>query len=193
MDDGLKNSLENKIMSYTPNRIAYPFDLSGVKFKSRIEILRMQQQWETFERVENYNDIIYQRFSAGDRSKTYYQFTNNAEKNDYRLGQQLHINRYPYLPSSTFDPISMRSMPDVAIRNAPPNYTISPMPLAYIPGAIPESITTMNAGDLTIYTYVSTFNGCHVFKYNFISDEERLAYHRGEQIIETARLLSTMM
>ncbi len=151
----------------------------------------MQRQWETFERVENYNDVIYQRFSDGDRSQTYYQFKDSAERNDYRVGQMLHINRYPLLPSGTFDSISLRAMPDVAVRIGPPNYTISPMPLAYIPGAIPESVATDNTADVTIYAYVSTYNFDHVYKYNFVSDEERLAYHRGERLVRIASLAST--
>lgn len=177
-------------MSYKPLRTQYAFDLSGVKYKSRIDILTMQRQWETFERVENYNDIIYQRFAAGDRSQTYYQFRDSGERNDYRVGQILHLNRYPRLPTGTFDSISLRAMPNVTVRVAAPNYTISPMPLAYIPGAIPESMATDNTADITIYTYVSTYNSDHVYKYNFMSDEERLAYHRGERLVQFS-LLST--
>jgi hypothetical protein len=176
-------------MSYSVTRTQYPFDLSGVKFKSRSDILAMQRQWETYERVENYNDIIYQRFAAGDRSQTYYQFKDQVERSDYRLGMQLHMNRYPWLPAGTFDSISGRPMPDVAVRVAAPNYTISPMPLAPIPGAMPESVATDNTADITIYTYVSSFNAAHYFQYNFISDEERLAYHRGERLVRMASLI----
>lgn len=174
--------------SYNPLRTQYVFDLSGIKFRSRSDILAMQRQWETYERIENFNDIIYQRFSIGDRSQTYYQFTGQAERNDYRLGMQLHINRYPWLPAGTFDSISARPMPDVVVRSAAPNYTISPMPLAPIPGAIPESVSTDNRADVVIYTNVSTFNSIHYFKYNFVSDEELLAYHRGERLVRRARL-----
>jgi len=149
----------------------------------------MQRQWETFERIENYNDVIYQRFATGDRSQTYYQFRDQAEKNDYRVGMILHINRYPWLPASTFDPISGRPMPNVAVRSAAPNYTISPMPLAPTRTPMLESVATDNMADMTIYTYVSSFNSVHYFKYNFVSDEERIAYHRGERLVRTAELL----
>jgi hypothetical protein len=148
----------------------------------------MQRQWGTFERIENYNDIIYQRFSVGDRSQTYYQYKDQAERNDYRVGQILHINRYPNLAPSTFDPISGRPMPDVAVVSRAPNYTISPMPLAYIPAPMPESVATDNRADMTIYTYVSTYNSQHTFKYNFVSDEELIAYHRGERLVRMAAL-----
>ena len=175
-------------MSISPLRTQYPFDLSGVKFKTRTEILTMQRQWETFERVENYNDVIYQQFSAGNWSQTYFQFRDQGERNDYRIGQILHVNRYPNLPAGTFDSISSRVMPNVAIRSAPPNYTISPMPLAPVCPALPESVTTDNTADITIYTYVSTFNSEHYFQYNFVSDEERIAYHRGERLVRMANL-----
>ena len=32
----------------------------------------MRQQWDTFERVENYNDVIYQYLQIGVRNKSYY-------------------------------------------------------------------------------------------------------------------------
>lgn len=170
-------------MSYTPLRTQYFFDTSGVKFKSRGDILKMQRQWETFERVENYNDIIYQRFSAGDRSQTYYQFKNREEATDYRTGQQLHILRYPWLPPSTFDPINLRPMPDVAVVNAAPSYSMVLPRNTGLTSAVPESVATTTEADMTIYMYVSSFNATHVFKYNFVSDEERLAYHRAERLI----------
>ena len=175
-------------MSYSPTRTQYAFDLSGVKFLARSDILKRQRAWETFERIENYNDVIYQRFSAGDRSQTYYQFVDQAERNDYRYGQQLHISRYPWLPAAIFDSISGRPMPDVVVRIAAPNYTYSPSPLAPTKAAIPESVATDNAADMTIYANVSSFNSVHYFKYNFVSDEERLAYHRGERLVRLAEL-----
>ncbi len=172
--------------SYSPLRTQYPFDLSGVKFKSRSDILTMQRQWETFERIENYNDIIYQRFSKGDRSQTYYQFRDLTEKNDYRIGQVLHVNRYPDLPAGTFESISLRPMPDVEITSKPPNYTFGTLPIAAVRGAAAEGVTTTTASDMEIYTYVSTFNATHYFQYNFVSDDERLAYHRAERIVRMA-------
>ena len=169
--------------TYTPQRTQYAFDTSGVRFRSRSDILTMARQWETFERVENYNDIIYQRFSVGDRSQTYYSFRNREEMNDYRIGQQLHINRYPDLPRSTFDPISLRPMPDVPVLIASPNYSMPPMRGVPIQNAVPASAVITATADMTIYTYVSSYNATHMFKYNFVSDEERLAYHRAERLI----------
>ena len=143
----------------------------------------MQRQWETFERVENYNDVIYQRFGQGNRSLTYYQFRDRGEMTDYRVGQQLHEQRYPTAPPGTFAPISTRAMPDVPVVSSAPNYTYLP-PRDVVPqGATAAGVSTTLTGDMTIYTYVSTFNATHYFKYNFVSDEERLAYHRAERLV----------
>jgi hypothetical protein len=167
----------------TPLRTQYLFDLSGVKFKSRSDILTMQRQWETFERVENYNDVIYQRFGVGNRGLTYYQFRDRSELNDYRIGQQLHEQRYPTAPAGTFASISTRAMPDVPVLISAPNYTYLPPRDINPPGAVPAGVITTTVGDMSIYTYVSSFNATHYFKYNFVSDEERLAYHRAERIV----------
>jgi hypothetical protein len=167
----------------TPLRTQYAFDLSGVRFRSRGEILTMQRQWETFERIENYNDVIYQSFSVGDRSKPYYQFKDQAEINDYRVGRILHERRYPTLPDTTFASISNRPMPDVPVVNATPVYSY--LPPRDIPqrAAPPEGQTTTAESDMTIYFHVSTFNATHHFQYNFVSDDERLAYHRAERLV----------
>ena len=174
--------------TYTPQRTQYLFDLSGVKYKSRSDILTMQRQWDTFERVENYNDVIYQRFAVGNRGLTYYQFRDRAEMNDYRVGQQLHEQRYPTLPCGTFAPISTRAMPEVPVLVSAPNYTYFPPRNLGLTAAVPASALTTTVGDMAIYTYVSSFNASHYFKYNFISDEERLAYYRAERLVRMSAL-----
>ena len=87
----------------------------------------MQQQWNVFEQVENYNDVIYQRFELGLRDRTYYTFKNREEINDYRIGQELHILRYPGV---SFTPISNRPMPTVAVIREAPSYSQVPRQLA---------------------------------------------------------------
>ncbi len=165
-----------------PLRTQYFFDLSGVRYKSRAEILKMQRQWETFERIENYNDVIYQRFALGYRDKTYWQFVNREELNDYRNGQELHVLRYPYLPAGTFDSISGRTMPDVPVLTQPPNYSQVSREIVSAP-PITSSERTENAADMSIYMHVSTYNSAHVYKYIFQSNEEKMAYHRAERLI----------
>lgn len=181
----------------TSNPYPYPrqsfcFDLDGVKCKSRAEILSMQRQWETFERIENYNDVIYNRFCKGLRDKTYYQFSNSAELNDYRVGQMLHTNRYPWLSTdpgistisgiyvSTLASISGRKIPNVEVIAGPPNYS-------QVPKMIPTSTIMTSAeymaqlSENAIYSHVSTYNDTHKYKYIFTSDEEKMAYYRAER------------
>ncbi len=161
----------------TPQRTAYPFADVNVRYRSRGDILKMQEQWNTFERVENYNDIIYQRFEQGLRDSMYYVFVNDAEFKNYKAGQQLHIQTYPNLPCSTFDPISQRPMPDVAPKTGIPyvTNTIQTLPNRYIPTA--SELASLNA-DLAIYVHISSYNGTHQLKYAFVDDEEKTAYER---------------
>lgn len=172
----------------TPLRTQYFFDLSGVRGKSRGDILAMQRQWETFERIENYNDIIYQRLEQGYRDKTYYQFRDRSELNDYRNGQEMHVLRYPSASTGTFASISDRPMPDVEVKTRAPNYSMGiERGLLYSTSISASEMLEMQA-DMTIYTHVSSFNATHVFKYNFPSDEEKMAYHRAERRIRMAEL-----
>ena len=88
-------------------RTQYVYDLSGVKYRTKSDLLTLQRQWNTFEKVENYNFKIYLQFLRGDFRQTWYQFNNNTEVSDYRVGQQLHVNRYPNLPPEIFQSISL--------------------------------------------------------------------------------------
>lgn len=166
----------------TPLRTQYPFDLSGVRYKSRADILKMQRQWDTFERIENYNDIVYQRFSLGYRDKPYWQFVNREELSDYRNGQELHVLRYPSLPSGTFDSVSGRPMPDVPVLTQPSNYSQVSREIVSAP-SVPSSERTEKTADMSVYIHVSSYNATHVYKYIFESNEEKMAYHRAERLV----------
>lgn len=238
-------------MSYTPQRVQYPFDMPDLKYKSRSDIFRLQTQWNTFERIENYDDVIYQRVQDGLRDQTFYSFRDSGELNDYRNGQDLHIQRYTNTSHSSTSPklavdqngvqiyvgdtveatynagtiyfiatitkITLLSgvyvfdlsyangrnaslvpsnairLPSfTSIRDRPFPETPAKTTLPYIsqvmknvvsaPPIPAEEYTTMKA-DAEIYTYVSTYNQLHVYKYLFTSDEERLAYSRAERRI----------
>ena len=140
----------------------------------------MQRQWETFERVENYNDIVYQRINAGYRDRLFYQFVNRQELNDYKNGQQLHILRYPWLPRGTFDSISEKPFSSAPVIVPAPIYTQTPK-CTQFSTSMKASEKTEQQSDLAIYMHVSTYNSEHVYKYIFTSAEERLAYHRTER------------
>lgn len=170
-----------------PLRTQYAFDLSGVKYKSRSDIFRIERQWNTFERVENFNDVIFQRFELGLRDQTYYRFKDREEANDYRNGQELHILRYPYLPATTFTSISERAMPNVTIIAGPPSDSQIPRGIYYSTTML-ASVRTENEANLAVYRYVSTYNSAHVYKYNFVSDEEKMAYHKAELAVRRGQL-----
>ena len=166
--------------TYTYPREQYFFDLSGVTCRSNSEIIQMRQKWNTFERVENFNDIIYQRFASGIFDQQYYKFKDRSELSDYRVGQSLHILRYPSLNPSTFDSISDRPMPKGPVLVGLSEFTqIDRCIKPSVPIRQQEFIEQQ--ADLSIYVNVSTFNSAHVYKHAFISNEEQLAYHRAER------------
>jgi hypothetical protein len=173
----------------TPIRTQYIFDLSGVKYKTRADILRIQRQWETFERGENYNDIVYQKLATGNRETLYYQFRTRDELLDYRNGQELHVLRYPVLGAAgEFNSISNRAMPNVPVTTKAPEYSMAPTRgLNFSTSMSASELTSLN-NDMTIYMHVSSYNSEHYFKYNFPSDEEKLAYHRAELRIMMSNL-----
>ena len=175
--------MSSAIAGYTPKRTQYPFGpastLLGLQYISSTTRLQIEIKWDTFERVENYDDIIYQQFEKGLRSNTYYQFVSNQERQDYLEGQRLHYKAYPALPTSTFCPIRDRPMPNVAILTSLPIYQNreSCVPQRYVPTSSELAAQNM---DLTIYTYVSTYNAIHVIQYEFQNDEEKLSYIRAQ-------------
>ena len=171
------------MQAFVVTRTQYPFDLSGVKYKSRTEILTLQRQWETFERIENFNNIIFQRLSVGLRDQTYYQYRTSEEMNDYRAGQRNHILRYSWLPPSTFDSISLQSVPYVTPITSPPNYSIGMTRGVVFSTSMTSSEYMGQQSDMAVYVHVSTYNSQHKYKYIFPSNEEKMAYHRAERII----------
>jgi len=170
-------------MSLTPNRTQYPVNLSNIKYRTPIETLNLTRQWDTFERIENYNDIVYQKLQVGDRSTTYWQFVDASELKDYTAGQMLHCNFYTNLPASTFSPISSRPMPNVKVIIPAPSFSVSGPACIPQTSAVQASAKTQQQSDLTIYVNVSTYNQAHRYSYIFPSNEEFMAYNRGKDSV----------
>jgi hypothetical protein len=168
----------------TPKRQAFPFADAQTRYKSRGEILAMQEQWNTFERVENYDDVVYQLFEQGLRSYKYYVFQSDAEFRNYKAGQQLHIRTYTNLPCSTFDPISQRPMPDVPVRQAVSYETNVPRDFGTTPTPTSSEKAALQS-DLEIYAYISSYNSVHRLKYQFVDDDEKTAYERANLRLNT--------
>lgn len=177
-------------MGLTPQRTQYPPQLSNIKCRTPIQTATLNRQWETFERVENYNDIVYQQLEQGNRGTLYYQFMSRTEQQDYTAGQTLHINYYSNLPASTFAPISTRPMPDVPIRVRAPQCTPMVPIQATTLSAPPASVGCSAMADMAIHCVVTAFNSTHVYKYNFPSAAEKMAYDRAAEAIATAGIPS---
>ena len=145
----------------------------------------MVEQWNTFERVENYDDIIYQKYRQGIRDETYYLFTGDTERAQYIAGQLLHVNTYDgFRPASDFDSIRDRPMPDVPIRTALPYFYN--VPKNFNPtNTLTSSERAAQRADLEVYAFVSTYNDSHMIKWSFAKDEERISYERGQQLALT--------
>jgi hypothetical protein len=169
-------------MEFAVTRTQYPFDLSGVRCKSRGDITVMQRQWDTFERVENYNNIVFQRIQHGYRDRLYYQFANRQELSDYNVGQQQHILRYPWISSIEFCSYSQKPITNSTIITPAPMY-VQIARSTQFSTSVSASEKTEQIADLATYMYVSSYNSQHTYKYIFTSAEERLAYHRAERQI----------
>jgi len=184
-------------MSFTPRRVQYPYDaltsaqqlhLVG-RNQPLIRKIRIQEQWATFERIENYNDVIYQKYEQGNRGDLYYQYKSNEELNNYNAGRLLHILAYPSLPAATFQPNRDRPLPNVPIIGGIPLETNVPRFVMNRPVPSSSERATFRA-ELEVYSYVSTYNHTHVLKYTFANDVEKNAYERVDLRINATPYIS---
>jgi len=168
-----------------------PYDLSGVKYKTKSDILTLQRQWDTFNRVQAINFSIYLKIIKG-HPLNWYVFADNQEATNYRNGQQLHTVRYPYIPPVFFQSISIAPIPTSSFVTGPPRF--SQVPSSIIPPpSIPESQKTENNSDVSIFRFVSSYNVLHsTFTYQFQSNEEQMAYYRGLRLATTAQTAQTI-
>ena len=156
-------------------RTQYPFSASYYRYKTRSEIEILRRQWETFERVENFNFAIRNRMNSGYFDQKWYTFNSNSEYLDYRRGQALHIAQFPTVDfQSESEKFVQQSTIIVAVK-----YETREAPRGtFFSTSISDSERMKNESDLATYIAVSTFNATHVYKWQFSSDEERLAYDR---------------
>jgi hypothetical protein len=80
-----------------PARSTFCFKHDTRAFLSQNDIIALKRQWDTFERVENFNSIVYSTITGSESSTSlvYYSFLNQSELDDYKLGQVNHIAEYP--------------------------------------------------------------------------------------------------
>ena len=160
--------------------------------KSLLEINQIRTQWDTFERVENYNSIVLNKLanetpnesSSGVVTPAFYQFINSAEKTDYNLGQLAHTVAYPD-NVDFIKPYSSRPIPYTStILSTINNTTISTIDSPFCANILPtkpsvgKDILLRNQKSLNLYVRVSTqVAQFPKSPYKFTSSEEYIAYN----------------
>jgi hypothetical protein len=71
------------------------FDLSGFLAVPSSLKLSYQDDWNTYNRIQIFNSNVSTIRGGGDKTVTYYSFSNYTEKNSFTTGQYLHQERYP--------------------------------------------------------------------------------------------------
>lgn len=71
------------------------FDLSGFTGLSFGTAAQYKTDWQTFERIQDYNSNVSTARAASTVGLTYYTFQSGAEQMSFINGQNLHYKRYP--------------------------------------------------------------------------------------------------
>jgi len=92
------------IKEKVPQRSTFCFINTQQFYLKKDELVAIKQQWEKFEEVENFNSIVHSTLQntlpvpqSNDQAKEriWYQFTSNAERQQYQQGKINHILEYP--------------------------------------------------------------------------------------------------
>ena len=162
---------------------------SSFIYKSRQDITDLKRQWETFERIENYNSIVANKLAntIPDDKQVYYIYVDNQEQIDYTQGQLAHIQRYPdisdFLVPYAKKPILYTSTISTIISNLGLNDRIGPCPNEPTSVIISNEQRIQNRKSNDIYIRVSTQNAIYPKSpYKFGSNEEYLLYKKYKAI-----------
>ena len=71
------------------------FDLSGFLAVPSSLKIDYQNYWAIYNRVQTYNSNVSTIRSTGDKTILYYTYPNYDEATGFRIGQFLHLQRYP--------------------------------------------------------------------------------------------------
>jgi hypothetical protein len=71
------------------------FDVSGFTGLSFGAALKYRGDWNTFERIQEYNSNVSTARAAGTQGLTYYTYASAGEQMSFINGQFLHLKRYP--------------------------------------------------------------------------------------------------
>lgn len=161
---------------FTAQRTQFTY-IPPLQYKSQAERIKMELQWRLYEEVENRDDVTYQRIQYGYRDTMFYQFRDSEEFRNYRGGQELHATAYPFIQ---FISVRDRVFPTTPAKTFVTEYSqVRRDIIPTVPLRAEEY--AQQQGEDNVYVYVSTYNQTHVYKYNFVSDEERMMYYRAEK------------
>jgi hypothetical protein len=184
-----------------PVRSTFCFPESTMKYKSRLEIRQLREQWDTFERIENFNSIVLNKLaqtvppeaSSGTSTPAFYQFQSSAEKTAYNLGQSAHTVTYPdetdFLVPYASKPIPYISTvisTIVGYKYVYVSTTTSTFCSNILPTApkLDSDIILRNRNGLNLYVRVSTQIGQYPKSpYKFSSNSEYLLYNEYKKIL----------
>jgi hypothetical protein len=180
-----------------PLRSTFCFPESTFFFQSQYSILQLKNQWDTFERIENYNSIVLNTLgqevpkeaSSSAMDSVFYQFKSSQEKIDYNLGQLYHTVVYPDITDFQ-QPYANRPIPYTSTILSTINgqiYVDSPSTVACSnftpPRPLEQDVLLNNRLGLSIYVRVSTQNSQYPKSpYKFSSNREYITYMNYKKI-----------
>ena len=156
-------------------RTPYPFQASWYKYKTAAEINTLRRQWNMFETVENNDYLVRIQMNAGYFATRWYVFLQGSDLTDYNRGHSLHQAQFPQVD---FTPERNKFVQQSTIYTRVSYEFSQPSNGLILSTAMTEGERVKKNADLSLYTQVSTFNSTHMFKWQFTSEEDRLAYEK---------------
>ena len=180
-----------------PYRSTFCFPESSLQYKSQAEIRQLRTQWDTFERIENYNSIVLNQLGSmmpavapsGMINPSFYQFVDSAEKTNYNMGQLAHTVIYPDV-DEFLAPYAKRPIPYISTiisSIAATRYDISEGDVACSnvlpPPPLDSDIILRNRAGLNLYVRVSTQMAQYPKSpYKFTSNNEYITYSEFKRV-----------
>jgi len=157
------------------SRTQYPFNASWYKYKTPAEINILRRQWNMFEMVENCDFQIRIQMNAGYFGHRWYTFLQSSDHTDYTRGKMLHEAQYPTVD---FTPERNKFVQQSTIYTKVAYEYSQPSNGLLLSSAMTEGERIKKNSDTLMYINVSTYNATHVYKWNFSSEDDRLAYEK---------------
>jgi len=163
------------------------------KYLSGADVIEHRRQWDTFERIENYNSIILDKLAQtvpkphngtagnGYGGGIFYNFIDQQERNDYLAGQRAHITALPnvddFLIPYSKKPIPYTSSVISTLATESGVITIGPCPEEKVGKPIPYEELLNNRKAQNVYIKVSTQTALYPkSSYKFSNAQEYLMY-----------------